>query len=67
MDVKRLWHMKATSKDSLLSCIALLAATLIAACSVGFINIFSICYNALLVKFGESKEKTGTESFIQYH
>jgi len=58
MDVARLWHIKATSKDSLLSCIALFAATLIAACSVGFINIFSICYNALLVKFGESKEKT---------
>ena len=62
--ITRLCHTKAKSRDSPLSWIALLASTLIAVCSVGFINIFSICFNALLKKFGESKEKTGTEAFI---
>ena len=61
--VTKLWRVKAKSKDSVQSWIALLAATMTAMCSVGFINIFSICYNALLVKFGESKEKTGMDAF----
>ena len=62
--IARLLHAKATSKDSLLSWIALLASTFIAVCSVGFIYIFSICFNALLDKFGESKGKTGMKSFL---
>ena len=62
MAIPRLCRMKVTAKDSPLSCIALLAAALVAACSVGFMSIFSVFYNALLEKYGESKEKTGMKS-----
>ena len=65
MAMTRLCRLKVTSRDSPLSCIALLAATLVATCSVGFISIFSVFYNALLEKYGESKEKTGMECFRQ--
>ena len=57
--LNRLRSYRIKSRDSHFAWITLLASTSIAVCSVGFNNVYSICFNAFLEKYGESRQKTG--------